>query len=104
MRKNRAAANVATARICCTKNKRIPTIHSIRLRDSAERISLVSMEQVNQAVASIADSAMETAEASTEVTETMSEVADMVQNVSSMANDQQNVSQGLDDIVKQFTL
>ena len=74
-----------------------------KIAEMAKYIS-VSMEQVNQAVASIADSAVETAEASSEVTETMGEVADMVENVSSMANDQQNVSQGLDDIVKQFSL
>ena len=63
-----------------------------------------SMEQVNAAVASIAESATETAESSSEVTDTMGEVADMVENVSTMANDQQSVSQGLDDIVRRFQL
>ncbi len=72
----------------------------------AEMVNYISdsMQQVNAAVASIAESATETATSSAEVTDTMTEVADMVENVSTMANDQQEVSEGLDGIVKKFKL
>lgn len=63
-----------------------------------------SMEQVNAAVSSIAESATETAESSSEVTETVEEVSDMVGNISDLAEKQQSVSQNLNDIVRSFKL
>ncbi|MBO6214114.1 MAG: methyl-accepting chemotaxis protein [Lachnospiraceae bacterium] len=63
-----------------------------------------SMEQVNAAVSSIAESATETAESSSQVTETVGEVSEMVDNISEMAEQQQGISANLNDIVKQFKL
>lgn len=63
-----------------------------------------SMEQVNAAVSSIAESATETAESSSEVTETVEEVSDMVENISEMAEKQQSISTDLNEIVKSFKL
>lgn len=63
-----------------------------------------SMEQVNAAVSSIAESATETAESSAQVTETVEEVSGMVDNISKMAEDQQGVSSNLNEIVKSFKL
>lgn len=63
-----------------------------------------SMEQVNAAVSSIAESATETAESSSEVTETVEEVSDMVGNISDLAEKQQSVSQNLNNIVRSFKL
>ncbi len=63
-----------------------------------------SMEQVNAAVSDIAESATETAGSSAEVTDTIGEAANMMERMSGMANDSQEVSHHLDEIVKQFKL
>ena len=63
-----------------------------------------SMEQVNIAVGSIAQSATETATSSSEVTDIVNEVSDMVSDVSNIAQDQKGVSDTLSDIVSQFRL
>ncbi len=72
----------------------------------SEMVSYISdsMEQVNAAVASIAESATETATNSSEVTDTMDEVAGIVETVSDMAGEQLEVSENLDSIVRQFKL
>ncbi len=63
-----------------------------------------SMDQVNAAVASIAESATETSSSSSEVTNSISESAQLMEKVSEMALDSKNVSDELDEIVKQFKL
>ena len=63
-----------------------------------------SMEQVNAAVSSIAESATETAESSSEVTGTVEEVSDMVGNISDLAEKQQGISANLNNIVRSFKL
>ena len=63
-----------------------------------------SMEQVNAAVSSIAESATETAESSSQVTETVGEVSGMVDNISEMAEKQQGISANLNEIVRSFKL
>lgn len=63
-----------------------------------------SMEQVNSAVSDIAESATNTASSSAEVTDTIGEATNMMEKMSGMANDSQEVSNRLDEIVKQFKL
>lgn len=63
-----------------------------------------SMEQVNLAVGEIADSASRTASSSAEVTGTIDEATGLMERMSGMAVEQQEVSEGLDEIVKKFRL
>lgn len=63
-----------------------------------------SMEQVNAAVGSIAESATETATSSSEVTNIINDVSEMVTDVSEMAQEQKTVSDSLHDIVSRFKL
>lgn len=72
----------------------------------AEMVGYISdsMDQVNAAVSDIAESATETAGSSAEVTDTIGEAANMMERMSGMANDSQEVSNHLDEIVKQFKL
>jgi methyl-accepting chemotaxis protein len=63
-----------------------------------------SMDQVNAAVASIAESTNETAESSATVTDTVEEVNSLVDDISRMAQSQQDISTSLNEIVNSFKL
>ncbi len=63
-----------------------------------------SMDQVNAAVASIAESTNETAESSAMVTDTVEEVNSLVDDISRMAQSQQDISTSLNEIVNSFKL
>ena len=63
-----------------------------------------SMEQVNAAVANIAESAQDTAANSAGITETVDEVSIMVTDVEGMATEQKDVAADLSSIVSQFKL
>lgn len=72
----------------------------------AEMVNYISdsMEQVNAAVAEIAESATNTATSSAEVTDTINSAAEMMDRMNGMASDSKEVSEKLDSIVKQFKL
>lgn len=74
--------------------------------DITEMIGFVreSMDQVNAAIASIAESTQDTAANSSEITETVSEVNGMVGDVSAMVKDQTEVAKDLHGIVTQYKL
>ncbi len=63
-----------------------------------------SMDQVNAAVANIAESAQDTAANSADITETVDEVSIMVTDVEGMATEQKDVAADLSSIVSQFKL
>ena len=63
-----------------------------------------SMDQVNAAVANIAESAQDTAANSADITETVDEVSVMVTDVEGMATEQKDVAADLSSIVSQFKL
>ncbi len=63
-----------------------------------------SMEQVNLAVADIAESAQDTSANSADITETVDQVSVMVDDVEDMATEQKDVASDLSNIVSKFKL
>jgi len=74
-----------------------------RIQDMTANIGN-SMQEVNDAVASIAESTQETASHSADVTNSVDSVAEAVDSVAGLATDQQNTASILTEIVSHFKL
>ena len=74
-----------------------------RIQDMTDNIRN-SMQEVNDAVASIAESTQETASHSADVTSSVDSVAEAVDSVAELATDQQHTASNLTEIVSHFRL